>query len=168
MTLPLVAELPEHDVEDLERLLRRVRLAPGDELPEVVEVGARGELDGDTVLPLPAVTELRVRSARHSNQEARTEGKAARSTENKWRCAPRWDAGSVVFVGEAHDELARVERERPGRVEVLATVVGREAHSQVGGAVEADQLRDDCPVHVPRTHLRRDLDLRNKKKCLTF
>ena len=84
---------------------------------------------------------------------------------------PRWDAGAVVLVGEAHDELARVERERPGGVEVLAAVVGREAHPEVGRAVEADQLRHDGPVHGPRAHLRRDLDLRNhphRRKGLTF
>jgi hypothetical protein len=32
LILPLVAELPEYDVEDLESLLRRVYLPPGDEL----------------------------------------------------------------------------------------------------------------------------------------
>jgi hypothetical protein len=78
--------------------------------------------------------------------------------ENKCRYAPRREA----VVGEAHDELAPVEREGPGRVEVLAAVVGWEAHSQVGRAVEADQLRHDGPVHVPRAHLRCDLDLRNR------
>jgi hypothetical protein len=64
-SVPLVAELPEHDVEDLDGLLRRVRLPPGDELPEVVEVGARCELDGHPVLPLPAVPEL----GGHGHQE---------------------------------------------------------------------------------------------------
>lgn len=59
MCVPAVGKLTEHDVEHLESLLRRVGLAPGDELPEVVEVGARGELDGDPVLPLPAEPETR-------------------------------------------------------------------------------------------------------------
>jgi hypothetical protein len=52
--LPLVGELPEYDVEHLDGLLRRGGLPPGDELAEVVKVGARGELDGDPVLPLAA------------------------------------------------------------------------------------------------------------------
>jgi hypothetical protein len=52
--LPLVGELPEDDVEHLDGLLRRGGLPAGDELPEVVQVGARGELDGDPVLPLAA------------------------------------------------------------------------------------------------------------------
>lgn len=77
---------------------------------------------------------------------------------------PGWDTGAIVLVGEAHDELARVEREGTGGVEVLAAVVGREAHSEVGRAVEADQLRHDGPVHGPRAHLRRDLDLRTQGK----
>jgi hypothetical protein len=52
--LPLVGELPEDDVEHLDGLLRRAGLPAGDELAEVVQVGARGELDGDPVLPLAA------------------------------------------------------------------------------------------------------------------
>lgn len=75
--------------------------------------------------------------------------------------APWRDAGAVVVVGEADDELARVERERPGGIEVLAAVVGREATSEIGVAVEADQLRHDCPVHAPGAHLRRDLHLQS-------
>lgn len=50
----MVGELPEDDVEDLDGLLRRVCLPPGDELAEVVEVGARGKLDDDPVFPLAA------------------------------------------------------------------------------------------------------------------
>jgi hypothetical protein len=88
--------------------------------------------------------------------------------QNKCRCAPRWDAGAVVVVGEAHDELARVERECPGGVEIVAAVVGREAHFQVRRAVETDQLRYDGPVHAPRAHLRRDLDLQKNTKGLTY
>ena len=54
--LPLAGDLPEHDVQDLQGLLWSIGLPPGDELPEVVQVGPGGEFDGHLVLPLPAGT----------------------------------------------------------------------------------------------------------------
>jgi hypothetical protein len=87
---------------------------------------------------------------------------------------PRRDAGAVVLIGEPHDELASVEREGPGGVEILAAVVGREPHPQVGRAVEADQLSHYGPVHGPRAHLRRDLHLQKtqpekaKRRCVSI
>lgn len=77
-------------------------------------------------------------------------------------CVPGGGAGDAVVVdGEAYDELSGVEGEAAGGVEVAAAVVGREAHAEVGRAVEADQLGHDGPVHAPRPHLRRDLDLQD-------
>lgn len=138
-----------------------------------MEVGARGELDGDPVLPLPGGThnlanQYDMPLLRKTYEEGRGCPSGAR---NKRRHVPRRHAGAVVLIGEAHDELARVEREGARGVEILAAVVGRESHSEVGRAVEADQLRHYGPVHGPRAHLRRDLHLQNhteKHKGVAF
>lgn len=134
----------------------------------MVEVGARGELDGDPVLPLPGGTQSR-ESVRHAIIKKDVRGGGGPSgARNKCRHVPGRDAGAVVLISEAHDELAGVERKGARGVEILAAVVGRESHSEVGRAVEADQLRDYDPVQGPRAHLRRDLHLQNHPKTSPF
>ena len=69
--IPLVGELPEDDVKHLDGVLRRVGLPPGNELAEVVQVGTRGELDDDPVLPLAARSAATRQTVRHGRTSTR-------------------------------------------------------------------------------------------------